>query len=184
MADIMKKKLTKEEKLAARAEKKAERLARREQRRAEIAAMTPEEKRSRVMEILKKEYKFENILLIILAPILVLYGVYIVLGKFGSVDLTKILGQSEYDFINWFFQTTLARILTGSFLILIGALVIVFLMWPLVRPSINEMKKVTFPTAKRLGLDSIRVFVFLLFLMALFILYGLALDPLFKLIAA
>ena len=39
---------------------------------------------SRVMEILKKEYAFENWLLAVLAPILILYGVYIVLGKFGK----------------------------------------------------------------------------------------------------
>lgn len=182
MADIEIKKPTKEEKLAAKAEARKQKTQARAKAREARLAMTPEEKKSRVMEILKKEYKIENILLIILSPVLILYGVYIVIGKFGSTDLTKILGQSEYEFINWFFQTALARTLTGSFLILVGALVIVFLIWPLLRPSIAEMKKVTWPTAKILGVNSIRVFGFLLFLMAIFILYGLALDPLFKLI--
>lgn len=183
MADIEVKKLTKEEKLAARAEARNQRAQARAKAREARLAMTPEEKKSRVMEILKKEYKIENILLIILSPVLVLYGVYIVSGSFGTVDLTEFLGESEYAFINWFFQTDLARILTGSFLILIGSLVIVFLMWPLLRPSIAEMKKVSWPTGKILGINSIRVFGFLLFLMAIFIIYGLALDPLFKLIA-
>jgi len=96
--------------------------------------------------------------------------------------LEEILGNSGYAFIDWFFQNDLARILTGSFLILIGSLVIVFLAWPILRPSVAEMKKVTWPTAKVLGINSVRVFTFLLFLMAIFILYGLALDPLFKLI--
>ncbi len=73
---------------------------------------TPEQKKSRVMEILKKEYAFENWLLAILSPVLILYGVYIVMGKFGSVDLTSILGNSEIGIIDFFFETDLKRILT------------------------------------------------------------------------
>jgi preprotein translocase SecE subunit len=182
MADIEIKKPTKEEKAAAKAEARAQRIEARRKAREQRALLTPEEKRSRVMEILKKEYKFENILLMILAPVLVLYGVYIVLNKFGTVSFDEVLGSSGYKFIDWFFQTDLARILTGSFLILIGSLVILFLAWPLVRPSVSEMKKVSWPTSKVLGINSVRVFAFLLFLMAVFILYGLGLDPLFRLI--
>lgn len=47
--------------------------------------LSPEQKHSRVMEILRKEYAFENWLLAILSPVLILYGVYIVTGKFGSL---------------------------------------------------------------------------------------------------
>jgi len=75
MADIEVKKLTKEEKAAARVQARAQRVEARRKARETRLAMTPEEKKSRVMEILKKEYKFENILLMILAPVLVLYGV-------------------------------------------------------------------------------------------------------------
>jgi preprotein translocase SecE subunit len=132
------------------------------------------------MEILKKEYKFENWLLAILSPVLILYGVYIVVGKFGSVDLTAILGNAGIGFIDWFFDTDLKRILTGTFLIVVGSLVIVYLLIPLFRPSFAELKKVSFPTAKKLGKDSFSVFGFLLFLLFVFILYGFALDPLFK----
>ncbi|MFH0992997.1 MAG: hypothetical protein V1761_01455, partial [bacterium] len=60
----------------------------------EKVVLTPEQKKSRVMEILKKEYAFENWLLAILAPVLMLYGIYIIIGAFGSVDLTTILGGS------------------------------------------------------------------------------------------
>ncbi|MDP3130787.1 MAG: hypothetical protein Q8N15_05635, partial [Bacillota bacterium] len=62
---------------------------------------TPDEKHSRIMEILKKEYAFENWLLAILSPVLILYGIYIILGKFGSVDLTIPLGSSGYAFIDF-----------------------------------------------------------------------------------
>ena len=142
--------------------------------------LTPEEKHGRVMEILKKEYAFENWLLAILSPILILYGIYIVTGKFGSVNLTTILGNSEIGIIDFFFETDLKRILTGSFLILVGTLVIIYLAIPFIRPSISEMKKVSWPTGKELGIDSVRVFGFLIFLVLVFMLYGFALDPLFK----
>ena len=143
-------------------------------------AKNPDEKHSRIMEILKKEYAFENWLLAILSPVLILYGVYIILGKFGSTDLTAALGSSGYAFIDFFFETDLKRILTGTFLILVGALVIVFLAIPILRPSITEMKKSSWPSGKELAGDSGRVFAFLLFLIFVFTIYGFALDPLFK----
>lgn len=139
-----------------------------------------EVKKSRAWEILKKEYAFENWVLAILSPVLVLYGVYIVLGKFGTIDLTAILGRSEIAFIDFFFETTLKRVLTGSFLIVVGVLVIIYLVWPIMRPSIAEMKKVSWPTAGSLATDSSKVFTFLVFLMVVFTLYGFLLDPLFK----
>lgn len=142
---------------------------------------TPEEHHSKVMEILKKEYAFENWLLAILSPMLLLYGVYIIKGAFGSITLDA-LGNSGFGFIDFFFQTDLARILTGSVLVLIGVLVIVYLLLPIVKPSISEMRKVSWPTMKQLGRDTSRVFAFLLFLMLLFTLYSWVLNPLFNLL--
>ncbi|MGE4572140.1 MAG: preprotein translocase subunit SecE [Candidatus Izemoplasmatales bacterium] len=136
----------------------------------------------RVMSILKKEYKFENWLLAILSPVLILYGVYIVSGQFGTTDLTAVLGKSGIGVIDFFFNTTLKRLLTGGFLILVGALVIIYLAIPFAKPSIIEMKKVNWPTGKKLAQSAGRVFTFLLFLMLVFVVYDLALNPLFKLI--
>lgn len=137
---------------------------------------------SKVMEILKKEYKFENWLLAILSPVLILYGVYILLGKFGTVNLASILGTSGIGVIDFFFNTTLKRILTGSFLVIIGVLVLVYLLIPYIKPSVAEMKKVTWPTGKVLATNSGRVFSFLIFLMLMFYLFSAVLDPLFKLV--
>ena len=150
------------------------------EKKAKLVKQAPkvEKKTSKIMEILKKEYAFENWLIAIISPILIANGVYIVMGKFG--DLTLSLGESGINFIDFFFNTDLKRILTGSFLILVGTLVIIYLAIPVLRPSVAEMKKVTWPTAKVLAIDTARVFGFLLFLMLMFTLYGLALDPLFK----
>ncbi|MCK4551408.1 MAG: preprotein translocase subunit SecE [Tenericutes bacterium] len=135
---------------------------------------------SKIMEILKKEYTFENWLLAILSPILILYGVYIVIGKFGTVNLASVLGSSGVAFIDFFFLTTLRRIFTGTFLILIGFLVLVYLLIPYVRPSFSELKKVTWPTAKTLSSNSARVFTFLIFLAVIFTLLGFAFAPIFE----
>jgi preprotein translocase SecE subunit len=137
---------------------------------------------SKVMEILKKEYKFENWLLAILSPVLILYGVYILLGKFGTVNLAAILGTSGIGVIDFFFNTTLKRVLTGLFLVIIGVLVLVYLLIPYIKPSVAEMKKVTWPTGKVLATNSARVFTFLIFLMLMFYLFSAILDPLFKLV--
>ncbi len=139
-----------------------------------------EDNSSRVMSILKKEYVFENWLLAILSPILILYGVYIIMGKFGTVDLASILGSSGVGFIDFFFLTTLRRIFTGIFLTLIGLLVLVYLLIPYIRPSVAELKKVTWPTARVLATNSARVFTFLIFLSLVFVLYGFVFNPLFK----
>lgn len=160
--------------------KKTENVKEPKQKKVKAAPVAPEVKESRVMSILKKEYAFENWLLAILSPILVLYGVYIDLGKFGSVNLTTILGNSGIGFIDFFFQTDWSRIVVGSVLILIGLLVIIYLLIPIIKPSIDEMKKVSWPTVRQLGRDTGRVFIFLVFLMVLFTIYGYALDPLFN----
>ncbi|MDY0023549.1 MAG: preprotein translocase subunit SecE [Candidatus Izemoplasmatales bacterium] len=138
----------------------------------------------KVMAILKKEYKFENWLLAILSPVLILYGVYILIGRFGSATptLAEVLGNSGYAVIDFFFNTPLKRILTGVFLVLIGSLVLIYLLIPFIKPSIAEMKKVNWPTSKELAINSTRVLSFFVFLMLLFVVYGLFLDPLFKLI--
>jgi len=135
---------------------------------------------SKVMQILKTEYKFENWLLAILSPILLIWGVYIILGRFGTFNLAAILGTSGVGVIDFFFNTALKRILTGSFLVLIGLLVIVYLLIPYIRPSVSEMKKVSWPTAKVLALNSSRVFTFLIFLMLVFYLYSAVLNPFFR----
>jgi preprotein translocase SecE subunit len=146
-------------------------------------SMLSAEKQSsgRVWEILKKEYTFENWLLAILSPILLLYGVYIVIGSFGTQSLSG-LGNTGISVIDFFFNTDLKRILTGSFLILIGLLVIVYLFIPYIKPSLAEMKKVSWPTTKMLASNSARVFAFLIFLTLVFTIYGFIFEPLFRLI--
>ncbi len=147
---------------------------------------------AKVWEILKKEYTFENWLLAILAPILMLYGVYIILGKFGY-DVKNgtqylfqapslNLGSSSYAFINFFFNTDLKRILTGSVLLALGLGVLIYVFIPYLKPSIVEMKKVSWPTSKQLASNTARVFSFLVFLMIVFTIYQFIIDPIFKLL--
>jgi len=135
---------------------------------------------SRVMAILKKEYAFENWLLAILSPVFILYGVYIITDQFGANVIG--LGTSGIGFIDWFFNTDLKRIIVGVFMILVGALVLVYLAIPFVKPSLAEMKKVNWPTSHELFKNVGRVFAFLVVLMLFFVLLDVVLNPLFDLI--
>lgn len=135
---------------------------------------------SRVMSILKTEYRFENWVLGILSPVFILYGVYIITNQFGARVIG--LGTSGIGWIDWFFNTDLKRIIVGVFMILVGAGVLVYLAIPFVKPSLVEMKKVNWPTPKNLFESVGRVFTFLLVLMVFFVVLDLVLNPLLQLI--
>lgn len=135
---------------------------------------------SRVMAILKKEYKFENWVLGLLSPVFILYGVYIITNQFGANVIG--LGTSGIGFIDWFFNTDFKRIFVGVFMIVVGVLVLIYLAIPFVKPSMIEMKKVNWPTSHQLFHSVGRVFSFLFILMAFFVILDLILNPLFELI--
>lgn len=135
---------------------------------------------SRVMAILKKEYAFENWVLGILSPVFILYGVYIITNQFGANVIG--LGTSGIGFIDWFFNTDLKRIIVGVFMIVVGALVLIYLAIPFVKPSLIEMKKVNWPTSHKLFESVGKVFTFLFILIVFFVLLDLVLNPLFELI--
>ncbi len=131
-----------------------------------------EPKNSKVLEILRKEYPFENWILAILAPLLSLIGVYILDGQVVTVDKTDW----------WIFNSDLKIKIIAWVLIAIGVAVILFLLIPYLMPSFKEMKKVSWPTPKKLVGDSLRVFGFVLLFALLFTLYEVILNPIINLL--
>ena len=116
-------------------------------------------KPSKVLEILRKEYPFERILLGILGAFVVILGVYLIEGSVLEIRLT-----------NWWIFNTAGKILAFSiFVILVGAVSLVMSLWPFFTPSFAEMKKVTWPNRTTILNHSARVFGFILFIAAFFI---------------
>lgn len=129
-----------------------------------------DKKPNRVLEILRKEYPFEKILLGVLGALVIILGVYLVEGTVLEIRLT-----------NWWIFNTDGKILAFSiFVIVIGAVSLVMALWPFFQPSLVEMKKVTWPNRKTILNLSTRVFGFIIVISMFFIIIDFALRPFFQ----
>ena len=118
-----------------------------------------EQKPSRVLEILRKEYPFERIALGILGALVIVLGVYLVEGRLLTIRLTNW----------WIFNTDTKILIFSIFVIAIGALSFFMAIWPFFVPSFGEMKKVTWPGRSMILNHTARVFGFILSISAFFI---------------
>lgn len=130
----------------------------------------PEKKPSRVLEILRKEYPFERVLLGVLGILVVVLGVYILESQVLTIRLTDW----------WIFNTDLKITIFSWIVIVIGAVSFVMAIWPFFVPSISELrKKVTWPNQKTILNHSARVFGFIIVLSLFFVLVDWPLREIF-----
>jgi preprotein translocase subunit SecE len=129
----------------------------------------PELKTNKVIEILKKEYPFERILLGVLGALVIILGVYLVEGEVLQIRLTSW----------WIFNTALKRTIFAILIILIGTVSFFMAIWPFFVPSFAEMRKVTWPNRSTILNHSARVFGFIIILSLFFVLIDFGLIPLF-----
>lgn len=132
-------------------------------------AKNVEEKTNKVMEILRKEYPFERVLLGVLGAIVIVLGVYLIEGQVLEIRYTDL----------WIFNSDLKITIFSIFVILIGSISFILAVAPFFIPSIAEMRKVSWPTKKIIGNHSARVFGFIIIISLFFILYETAFRPLF-----
>ena len=130
----------------------------------------PEKKPSRVMEILRKEYPFERILLGILGALVIILGVYLIEGDVLEIRLTNW----------WIFNTDTKQLIFSIIVIVVGVVSLFMSIWPFFVPSFGEMKKVTWPNRKTILNHTARVFGFILLLSLFFVLVDWPLRELFK----
>ena len=134
-----------------------------------MAKKLEEMKKIKVLEILKKEYPFEKILLGFLGAIVLILGVYLVEGTILEIKFTDW----------WIFNSSLKITIFSIFVILIGTVSFVLSVWPFFVPSIGEMKKVSWPDKKMISNNSARVFGFIFFVALFFMTIDFGLRPLF-----
>lgn len=135
-----------------------------------MAKTVQEQKPNKVIEILRKEYPFERILLGILGAFVLILGVYLVEGELLTIKLTSW----------WIFNTELKRTIFAAFIILVGAFAFIISIWAFFVPSFAEMKKVTWPNRNTILNHSARVFGFIIILSLFFVVIDLGLVELFK----
>ena len=136
-----------------------------------------EQKGNRVLEILTTEYPIDRVLVVIMGLLVTVVGYYLVSG-----DSFLQITNTDAWYTKWIFGTDTGIIIFSWFILLMGVGALVLGLYPYFKPSVKEMKRVTWPNGNVIKNHSLRVFGFILFLMLVFILYETGLNPLFDLI--
>ncbi len=125
-----------------------------------------EETRSRLMEYLSTEHKWENFLFVFLSVAVLILGVFILNGTLEIKSTVPIIGS---------FPTTFAIIVTS-----LAALSLVYALYPFVKVAFPEFKKVSWPTMPLFIGNTIKVFIFLIIFTLLYLMYDVLVSELIK----
>lgn len=108
---------------------------------------TEKKKKNRLAEVFMKDYKYEGLILLILSIIAIVLGTLILVGTLVIDPSIPLIGDHPKLF-SW--------ILVG-----LGAISFVLAIWPYYKPSVEEVKRVNWPTWKQFGYDSLVVLIFI-----------------------
>ncbi|HQD92809.1 MAG: preprotein translocase subunit SecE [Acholeplasmataceae bacterium] len=126
--------------------------------------MAEQRKENKALYILTHDFKYEGLILLFLALVAIVLGTLIVDGTLIIDETAFLIGSYPMAFA-WT-------------LIVLGAISLLLSVWPFYKPSIVELKRVSWPTQGRIIEDTITVFTFSLILAIFFFLVDLALTPL------
>lgn len=125
------------------------------------------EKRSRIIEILSKEYKYENIVLMFLAIFAIVLGVLII---DGTLPIEKVFLIGSYPKV------------FAWILVALGTISLILVVWPFYKPSILEFKRISFLKKREFFGNVLQVFVFVIILSLVFLLYDAGIKALIDLL--
>lgn len=101
-----------------------------------------EQKKNRLVEIFTKDYKYEGLVLLILSVIAIIVGV-LLLDNYSEVMIGWISGK-----------------VFGWILVVLGAVSLLLSIWPYYKPSVYEVKRVSWPTKKEMFENVLSAFIF------------------------
>jgi preprotein translocase subunit SecE len=119
------------------------------------------QKKNRLVEAFTRDYKYEGLLLLILSIISIVIGVYFLGNPPAINDLLGI----PVKVVFWL-------------LIVLGGVSLLLSIWPYYKPSIYEVRRITWPTKKEMLENSISTFIFVLIFVAFFLVVDLGLGEL------
>lgn len=128
--------------------------------------MSERKKQNKALYILTHDFKYEGLILLFLAVIALVLGVLIINGTLEVSKSAFVIGSYP--------------ILFAWILVVLGGFSLVLSVWPFYKPSIIEMKRVSWPTRGKVIQESIIVFVFSIIMTLFFLLTDGALAPLIK----
>lgn len=118
----------------------------------QVKAPVEKEKKNRLVEAFTKDYKYEGLVLLILAIIAIVFGVLLIANINSGNNFISgafLIGESD----------TTSKIFAWI-LIILGAFSLVLSIWPYYKPSIYEIKRVTWPTKKTMISDCVNVLIY------------------------
>ena len=131
---------------------------------------TEKVRKNRLVEVFTKDYKYEGLILLILAIIAIVFGVVLLANIKAGRNIIQgafLIGESD----------TTSKIFAWI-LIVLGAFSLALSIWPYYKPSINEVRRVTWPTKKVMITNCLDVLVY----SASFALFFFLVDILFAFI--
>lgn len=140
-----------------------------------------EEKGNKILKILTTEYPIDRILVVIMGLLVTVVGYYLVSQHqtpAGQVYLQ--ITNTDAWYTKWIFGSDTGILIFSIFILVMGVGALGLGLYPYFKPSFKEMKRVTWPNATVIKNHSGRVFGFILFLMAVFIVYNAGLTPFFE----
>ncbi len=136
--------------------------------------MAEQQKEKGLMKILAKEYRYEGLILLVLGLVVVVLGTLILTGI--ATDGKEGLVVNENFFFLGEYPLAFAWIL-----IIVGAIGIILAIGPYYKPSISEVKKVTWPSKKEMLKNSLITLAFIAIIALLFVGYDAILTQVVKL---
>ncbi|HKM29567.1 MAG TPA: preprotein translocase subunit SecE [Bacilli bacterium] len=123
---------------------------------------TETKKSNGVLSIFTKEYKYEGIILLFLSLVALVLGSMVLIGESGSGTGGLVINKDI--FLIGDYPEAFAWIL-----IILGAVSLVLAAWPFYKPSISEIKRVSWPDRATLLKNTAVVFAFILIMSIFFI---------------
>lgn len=117
------------------------------------------EKKSKLMEILTKDYPWENYVFFTISLLVLILGLLILTGALTISSDAWLIGG---------FPKVFAWIL-----VVVGALTIIYAVYPFFKPAFPEIKKVSWLKGRKYFGNVVRVFMFIIVFALLFLLYDM-----------
>jgi preprotein translocase SecE subunit len=136
-------------------------------------------KGSKVWEMIKKDYPAYTVIMGVLGVLVFVFGIYIIMGINNPENGWLFIQNRTAWWSKWIFGTDTRILVFGYVITTIGIVAFAMAAYPLVRPSVLEMKRVSWPKSKTIQNHSARVFGFILFVAAMFMIYEVIFNNLF-----
>ncbi len=115
------------------------------------------EQKSKLMEILRKDYRWENYLFFTIALVVLLLGVLILNNTLIINEDAFLIGPIS-DIFAWL-------------MVAFGGLALIYAVYPFFKPAFPEIKRITWLKGKKYFANVIRVFTFIIVLALLLLLF-------------